>query len=427
MSAPNRVSEKVPVSDDRATLLLLLIAFVDAAGRGLFLAGATFFYTQVVGLSNVEVGIGLALAGLCGLVCAVPIGRLADRLGAARVLAFLQVWRMAGFLIYPFVDEFYSFLLIACFIGCVEQAVWPIIQTLVGSAVTADAYVKTMSKVAIVRNVAYMLAAGMFSIVVSFTTGPGGVIGMLIANAMAFLVSAILLVSVKLPHVVTKASDQSQPVTPPAQPLKNLNFLSLSLCNGILSLHQAVMTIAIPLWLLTKTQAPKSLIGIILVINGIMAITLQLSFSKRGNEVLFAARKHLYAGITLALSCALVAFTTAEQPSYLVAGILLFACVVMTFGELWQCAGAWGISYYLSPVENRAYYLSIYALGANLMTVIFPGILPIAVVEAGSTGWIGLAVVFALAGVATPLLVRSANRKAIAVRSEDISVHSTQA
>ncbi|RMO87177.1 Membrane protein [Pseudomonas syringae pv. tagetis] len=57
----------------------------------------------------------------------------------------------------------------------------------------------------------------------------------------------------------------------------------------------------------------------------------------------------------------------------------------------------------------------------------FPGILPIAVVEAGSTGWIGLAVVFALAGVATPLLVRSANRKAIAVRSEDISVHSTQA
>lgn len=427
MSTRNRVSEKSPVSDKRASLLLLLIAFVDAAGRGLFLAGATFFYTQVVGLSNVEVGIGLALAGLCGLVCAVPIGRLADRLGAARVLAFIQVWRMVGFLIYPFVDEFYTFLLIACFIGCVEQSVWPIIQTLVGSAVKADAYVKTMSKVAIVRNVAYMLAAGMFSIVVSFTSGSGGVIGMLIANAAAFLVSAILLVSAKLPHITARESEQTQPLTPPAHPLKNLNFLSLSLCNGILSLHQAVMTIAIPLWLLTKTQAPKSLIGIILVINGIMAITLQLTFSKRGNEVIFAARKHFYAGITLALSCALVAFTTAEQPSYLVAGILLFACVVMTFGELWQCAGAWGISYYLSPAENRAYYLSVYALGANLMTVIFPGILPIAVVEAGSIGWIGLATIFAMAGIATPLLVRYANRKGAADTAETISTHSAQA
>ena len=427
MSVRNHVSAKAPISDDRASLLLLLIAFVDAAGRGLFLAGATFFYTQVVGLSNVQVGIGLALAGLCGLVCAVPIGRLADRLGAARVMAFLQVWRMIGFLIYPFVNEFYTFLLIACFIGCVEQAVWPIIQSLVGSAVKADAYVKTMSKVAIVRNVAYMLAAGVFSIVVSFTSGPGGVIGLLIANALAFLISAILLVTAKLPHSTPKEPAQTQRVTPPAHPLKNLNFLSLSLCNGILSLHQAVMTIAIPLWLLTKTQAPKSLIGIILVVNGIMAITLQLHFSKRGNEVIYAARKHLYAGVTLALSCALVAFTTAEQPSYLVAGILLFACVVMTFGELWQCAGAWGISYYLSPAENRAYYLSVYALGANLMTVVFPGILPIAVVEGGSTGWIGLAIVFALAGIATPLLARSASRQSATAAASGMSASGAQA
>lgn len=427
MSVRKNFAEKAAISDDRASLLLLLIAFVDAAGRGLFLAGATFFYTQVVGLSNVEVGIGLALAGLCGLVCAVPIGRLADRFGAARVLAFLQVWRMVGFLIYPFVDEFYTFLLIACFIGCVEQAVWPIIQTLVGSSVKADAYVKTMSKVAIVRNVAYMLAAGVFSIVVSFTNGPGAVIGLLVANALAFLFSALLLVTAKLPHSAPKEPVDTQCVVAPAHPLKNLNFLSLSLCNGILSLHQAVMTIAIPLWLLTKTQAPKSLIGIILVINGIMAITLQLAFSKRGNEVIHAARKHMYAGITLALSCALVAFTTAEQPSYLVAGILLFACVVMTFGELWQCAGAWGISYYLAPAEHRAYYLSVYALGANLMTVIFPGILPIAVVEGGSAGWIGLAIIFALAGIATPLLARSASRRSATVTAGEVSVSGAQA
>ncbi|AZD29883.1 MFS transporter [Pseudomonas chlororaphis] len=411
MSLRDNFSNRAHLSDNHASFLLLLIAFVDAAGRGLFLAGATFFYTQVVGLSNVQVGIGLALAGLCGLICTVPIGRLADRFGAARVLAVLQVWRMLGFLIYPFVNEFHTFLLIACFIGCVEQAVWPIIQTLVGSAVKADAYVKTMSKVAIVRNVAYMLAAGVFSIVVSFSSSPDAVIGLLIANAVAFLISAVLLVTARLPQAATKEPVESPLPTPPTHPLKNLNFLSLSLCNGILSLHQAVMTVAVPLWLLTKTQAPKALIGIILVVNGIMAITLQLTFSKRGNEVIHAARKHLYAGITLALSCALVALTTAGQPSYLAAGILLFACVVMTFGELWQCAGAWGISYALSPAENRAYYLSVYALGANLMTVIFPGILPIAVVENGSTGWIGLGIVFALAGIATPLLVRSANRQ----------------
>ncbi|WP_411958872.1 MFS transporter [Pseudomonas sp. s4] len=427
MSVRSRFSNKAPVSHERASLLLLLIAFVDASGRGLFLAGATFFYTQVVGLSSVQVGIGLGLAGLCGLVCTVPIGRIADRLGAARVLAVLQVWRMLGFLIYPFVNDFYAFLLIACFIGCVEQAVWPIIQTLVGAAVKSDAYVKTMSKVAIVRNVAYMIAAGVFAIVVGVASSPNAVIGLLIANALAFLISAVLLVVAKLPQAAAREQVESAPAAVAAHPLKNLNFLSLSLCNGILSLHQAVMTIAVPLWLLTKTQAPKALIGLILVVNGIMAITLQLMFSKRGNEVVHAARKHLYAGITLALSCAMVAMTTADQSPYLAAGILLLGCVVMTFGELWQCAGAWGISYYLAPAENRAYYLSVYALGANLMTVVFPAILPIAVVERGAAGWIGLGIVFALAGIATPLLARAASRQRAGSRSDDLRTQGAEA
>ncbi|WP_085583175.1 MULTISPECIES: MFS transporter [unclassified Pseudomonas] len=427
MSVRSRFSNKAPVSHERASLLLLLIAFVDASGRGLFLAGATFFYTQVVGLSTVQVGIGLALAGLCGLVCTVPIGRIADRFGAARVLAVLQVWRMLGFLIYPFVNDFYAFLLIACFIGCVEQAVWPIIQTLVGAAVKSDAYVKTMSKVAIVRNVAYMLAAGVFAIVVGVASSANAVIGLLIANALAFLISAVLLVVAKLPQAAAREQVDSAPAAAAAHPLKNLNFLSLSLCNGILSLHQAVMTIAVPLWLLTKTQAPKALIGLILVVNGIMAITLQLAFSKRGNEVVHAARKHLYAGITLALSCAMVAMTTADQSPYLAAGILLLGCVVMTFGELWQCAGAWGISYYLAPAENRAYYLSVYALGANLMTVVFPAILPIAVVERGAAGWIGLGVVFAIAGIATPLLARAASRQRAGTRGDDLQAQGAEA
>ncbi|RPD93843.1 MFS transporter [Pseudomonas monteilii] len=299
-------------------------------------------------LSSVQVGIGLGLAGLCGLVCTVPIGRIADRLGAARVLAVLQVWRMLGFLIYPFVNDFYAFLLIACFIGCVEQAVWPIIQTLVGAAVKSDAYVKTMSKVAIVRNVAYMIAAGVFAIVVGVASSPNAVIGLLIANALAFLISAVLLVVAKLPQAAAREQVESALAAVAAHPLKNLNFLSLSLCNGILSLHQAVMTIAVPLWLLTKTQAPKALIGLILVVNGIMAITLQLMFSKRGNEVVHAARKHLYAGITLALSCAMVAMTTADQSPYLAAGILLLGCVVMTFGELCNARAPGG-----SPITWR--------------------------------------------------------------------------
>ncbi|RPD93844.1 hypothetical protein EGN69_13330 [Pseudomonas monteilii] len=69
----------------------------------------------------------------------------------------------------------------------------------------------------------------------------------------------------------------------------------------------------------------------------------------------------------------------------------------------------------------------MYALGANLMTVVFPAILPIAVVERGAAGWIGLGIVFALAGIATPLLARAASRQRAGSRSDDLRTQGAEA
>src|SRR5947209_2011948 len=86
---PRRLSVQLPAS--RTLRFLLVVAFTDAAGRGAFLAGSVLFYTQVLKLSTGQVGVGLSLAGLCGLVCSVPIGRLADRIGDRWTLVGLQL------------------------------------------------------------------------------------------------------------------------------------------------------------------------------------------------------------------------------------------------------------------------------------------------------------------------------------------------
>lgn len=54
-----RAARSVP--QGRAARIFLLVAFVDAAGRGIFLAGSALFYTQVIGLSNAQVGLGLSI------------------------------------------------------------------------------------------------------------------------------------------------------------------------------------------------------------------------------------------------------------------------------------------------------------------------------------------------------------------------------
>ena len=58
-----------------------------AIGEGTFITGSAVFFTQIVGLSAGQVGIGITVAGLAAFVCSVPLGKLADRIGPKRMWA----------------------------------------------------------------------------------------------------------------------------------------------------------------------------------------------------------------------------------------------------------------------------------------------------------------------------------------------------
>ena len=79
--------------------LFVLLTFVDAIGTGMFMAGAVIFFVRSIGLTNNEVGTGLAIAGLVGLVTSVPMGSApGDHIGAKRMMVIMQYWRAACFL-----------------------------------------------------------------------------------------------------------------------------------------------------------------------------------------------------------------------------------------------------------------------------------------------------------------------------------------
>src|SRR3954453_13631824 len=60
---------------------------LSAFGDGVFLTGSAVFFTQIVGLSASQVGLGLTITGAVTFALAVPLGKLSDRLGAKRVWA----------------------------------------------------------------------------------------------------------------------------------------------------------------------------------------------------------------------------------------------------------------------------------------------------------------------------------------------------
>ena len=56
-----------------------------ALGEGTFMTGSAVFFTQIVGLSAAQVGLGLTIAGVAAFIAALPAGRMVDRYGPKRM------------------------------------------------------------------------------------------------------------------------------------------------------------------------------------------------------------------------------------------------------------------------------------------------------------------------------------------------------
>ena len=81
-----------------------------AIGEGTFITGSAVFFTQIVGLSAGQVGIGITVAGLVSFALSVPLGKLADRFGPKRM------WSLGAFAgrvalrpSWPLIDGFGAF------------------------------------------------------------------------------------------------------------------------------------------------------------------------------------------------------------------------------------------------------------------------------------------------------------------------------
>src|SRR5260370_15450201 len=92
------VRSLVPQSRDQRGYLL--VSLVNIYGTGLIVTAMTLYAIRVVHLTAERSGLALTIAGLVGLLAAMPVGRLADRRGPRGVLSLsllLAAVAAAGF------------------------------------------------------------------------------------------------------------------------------------------------------------------------------------------------------------------------------------------------------------------------------------------------------------------------------------------
>ena len=390
---------------ERGVRTLVLGSLVDALGTGLFLAGSALFFSRVLGLSTVQIGTGLSLGGLAGVLGIVPIGRLADRVGGRRAIVGLYVFRGACFAVYSFAHDPRVFYVVAFLIGAAEFGGGPITQSLVGAMVTDEARVRTMGVNATVRNTGFAIGAVLATGAVA--TGSKAVFAALVfADAATFFATAALLS--RLPVTPARPSSGSaggrRDRTGRARVLTP-RFLALATINGVLFTHTALLSVGLPLWIADHTDAPVFVVGTVVVINTLLAITLQVPLGGRLETVRAAARRQRRSGACLAVTC-LLAAAAAHAGAVGASLLMAAAAATLTLGEIWQMAGGWRLAFALAPPQRRASYVAVYEIGPSAATAAGPVLLTWAVLRNGTAGWLGLAAVFALASLAVVLVAQ---------------------
>ncbi|WP_327269648.1 MFS transporter [Streptomyces sp. NBC_01218] len=382
--------------------------FVYSLGNGLYLTAGVLYFTQAVHLPAGRVGLGLGAAGTAALAVGIAVGHLADRRGARGVYAStlaVQALATAGFL---WADSFWLFVLAVGVAGggkaAGQAARSPLIRHYGGDRPQAfRAYLRAVTNVGISLGA---LGAGW---AVQVGTAPAYRL-MVVGNAVAFAASALLLVP--LPPVKPSPA----PAGPRWAALRDGPYLTLTALDGVMTIQFRVLTVAVPLWLVSATSAPHSLISGVILLNTVTIVLFQVRAGRNVASPAAGGAAYRRAGVAFLVSCSLISLS-AGTPTWVAVTLLVVAMVIHTIGELWHAAAGFEVSYALAPHHATGQYLGVFGLGGGLAEALGPGLLIWLCISWGRPGWYVVGALFTLTGLAVPPAVRWAQRTG--VRSVD--------
>ncbi|MEU1397686.1 MFS transporter [Micromonospora zamorensis] len=386
------------------TRALAVQAMVYAVGSGLFHAGSAVFFTRALGLSAAQVGLGLSIAAGVSLLGMVPLGGLTDRYGPQRVWIFGLVLNAALFATYPFVGGFAGFLAVVVALAAVEAASGVAVQVYSINALPPEERVTAMAYQRSSLNVGFGLGAVLSGLVLAVDTIEA-YRGMVWFISTVFLVTALFVRRLpRLPQVARATEPMSRLAV-----LRDRPFMAVSLLSGLLTAHQTLYLTVMPLWILTHTDAPKTIIAGLVLLNTVLIVLLQVRASRGADTASGAARASRRGALLIALFCLVLPISGLTRGALTVV-VLVAAATVLILAELIESAGAWGLTATLPPADQRGAYVGAFRLGSQVQYLIAPVGLTALGVTTGGWGWLPAAAIFVLVGLAIAPAVTWAER-----------------
>jgi MFS family permease len=386
------------IPTDHARRVMSLSTLINTFGNGLFMTVEVIYFTLIVGLSPAKVALALSIAGGVALSVSVPAGHISDRFGPRNIASLAMV--LEGLLMFALlsVHTYIPFLVVnigMAVLGNISQTMRMATIAKLGEGeerVAIRAYQRA------VTNFGISLGTVFAGIALAINT-PLAYQLLLAGDALTFILAGY--VFLKMPYFEPTV-ERGEPIT--FQALRDVRFVGATALNAINSLHFVLQSVAIPLWVVRETTAPRWWVSVIMMVNTVAVMLFQVAASK-GSGPVFAGAK-LYRRASLAISIACILYSMSHGVGAITASaILILASAVHVYGELIGSAGSWSIGFGLADEKHQGQYQGVWSLSWGLGGTLGPAFVTLMAITLGQEGWFIMAAIFLINGILMHKLV----------------------
>ncbi|WP_405486141.1 MFS transporter [Streptomyces sp. NBC_00096] len=375
----------------------------NSVGDGAYYVCSALYFTRVVGLSPAQIGLGLTIAWAIGSVAGVPLGALADRRGPRGTSVVLAVATAASVCSFLVIRSFWALLAAVVVYATAQCGLAAARQALLAGLVAPGERTGVLAHLQAVLNGGLAVGAALGGLALGIGT-ERAYLAVFALDAVAFLLCAGVLL--RLPAVAPTADRNAG--EPRLAVLRDRPYALVTLLNAILLLRMPLLSLAIPLWIVERTQAPGWLVSALFVLNTVAVMLFQVRTARPVTDLDSARRAVRVSGLVMAASCAVFAVSALPRAGWAAAALLVAGAVLQVDAEMRQSAGSWQIGFELAPAERMGQYQGFFGTGVPVARTLGPLVLTSLLLLWGIPGWLFLGALLLAASYAMGPAVRRA-------------------
>ena len=380
------------ISPDPIVRKITLSTFINTFGNGLFMTTGIIYFSLVVGLGAQKVALAFSLSGALSLLLSVPSGHFADRY-PPRLIASTALVGM-GFCAFAliFIQNWWLLLTALSLDSIFEVFGQNARMAMIARIGEGEERVRIRAYTRAVTNLGIAFGTVIAGFALAINT-PFAYKFMIALNSVTFFLAAVAYL--RVPNVKPSLTNREKFDW---TILKDYRYISAMLLSGVMSMHFILQNIAIPVWVVKETNAPRWWVSVIMFVNTIAVVLFQVRMSKGAANAEIGAKQFKKAGFYIAAACLFYGAAKGLNP-YAASAVLIIAMLIHVVGELLASTGSWSIAFEMANQDRQGAYQGLWRMGFGGMNVIGPSLVIFFAIGLGQIGWVIMAFIFIITGL----------------------------